>query len=245
MSNTILNSTTLTGVNSIPNFIAPGSLMLFQQSTAPVSWTKQTTHDNKALRVVSGTAGSGGNISFTGAFATRPISGSISSVAAGGSIGGTVAGGSISSVSVSGSIGSTSAGGSIGSTSAGGSVGDHTLSTGRIPGHAHQAGSGVTVGGTSPSTSNITVRSTNSSGPATSSTGGGNSHSHPFSGSSHSHSFSGSSHSHSFSSPGHSHSFTGTSHNHAFTGSPHSHTFTGNSVDFRVLYVDVIIARKN
>ena len=44
---------------------ASGTLMLFQQSSAPVGWTKQTTHNDKVLRVVSGTAGSGGGLSFS------------------------------------------------------------------------------------------------------------------------------------------------------------------------------------
>jgi len=57
----ILGNTTLTGCNSIPDFIAAGSLMMFQQTASPTSWTKQTTHNNKALRVVSGTAGTGGS----------------------------------------------------------------------------------------------------------------------------------------------------------------------------------------
>ena len=46
-----------------------GTLMLFQQTAAPTGWVKQTTHDNKALRVVSGTAGTGGAVAFTTAFA--------------------------------------------------------------------------------------------------------------------------------------------------------------------------------
>lgn len=46
-----------------------GTLMLFQQTAAPTGWTKQTTHDNKALRVVSGAASSGGSVAFTTAFA--------------------------------------------------------------------------------------------------------------------------------------------------------------------------------
>lgn len=46
-----------------------GTLMLFQQTSAPTGWTKQTTHNNKALRVVSGAAGSGGSVAFTTAFA--------------------------------------------------------------------------------------------------------------------------------------------------------------------------------
>jgi len=55
-----------------------GTLMLFQQSTAPTGWTKQTTHDNKALRVVSGATSSGGNASFTSAFASYTPSGNVS-----------------------------------------------------------------------------------------------------------------------------------------------------------------------
>lgn len=46
-----------------------GTLMLFQQTAAPTGWTKQTSHNNKALRVVSGTASSGGSVAFTSAFA--------------------------------------------------------------------------------------------------------------------------------------------------------------------------------
>lgn len=47
---------------------AAGTIMLFQQSTAPVGWTKNTTHNDKALRVVSGAAGSGGSIAFSTLF---------------------------------------------------------------------------------------------------------------------------------------------------------------------------------
>ncbi len=45
-----------------------GTLMLFQQTTAPVGWTKVTTHNDKALRIVSGAVGSGGTVDFTTAF---------------------------------------------------------------------------------------------------------------------------------------------------------------------------------
>jgi hypothetical protein len=54
----------------IPPAFPAGTTMLFQQTTAPTGWTKQTTHNNKALRVVTGTAGSGGSNTFTGAFNT-------------------------------------------------------------------------------------------------------------------------------------------------------------------------------
>lgn len=45
-----------------------GTLMLFQQTSAPTGWTKQTTHNDKALRVVSGTASSGGTNAFSTVF---------------------------------------------------------------------------------------------------------------------------------------------------------------------------------
>lgn len=48
-----------------------GTNMLFQQSSAPTGWTKQTTHNDKALRVVSGAASSGGTNSFSSMFAAR------------------------------------------------------------------------------------------------------------------------------------------------------------------------------
>lgn len=57
---------------------AAGTVMLFGQTAAPTGWTKSTTHDNKALRVVSGTAGSGGSAGFTTAFGTPSVSGSLS-----------------------------------------------------------------------------------------------------------------------------------------------------------------------
>lgn len=53
--------------------IPSGTRMLFQQSAAPVGWTKDTSHHDKALRVVSGAAGSGGVLDFSAAF----ISGSV------------------------------------------------------------------------------------------------------------------------------------------------------------------------
>lgn len=57
------------GLQSPP--IPSGTLMLFQQTAAPTGWTKQTTHDNKALRVVSGTASSGGTTAFTTVFTNQ------------------------------------------------------------------------------------------------------------------------------------------------------------------------------
>jgi hypothetical protein len=55
----------------------PGTVMLFVQTAAPTGWTKSTTHDNKALRVVSGSVGTGGSTAFTTVFASRTASGSV------------------------------------------------------------------------------------------------------------------------------------------------------------------------
>lgn len=86
----ILGSTNLTGCNSIPDFIPTGTRMIFEQSTiAPLSWTKLTTHNNKALRVVAGTATPGGSTEFSSVFGSRPVTGSISVSVSGGSVGNT------------------------------------------------------------------------------------------------------------------------------------------------------------
>lgn len=54
-----------------------GTAMLFVQTAAPTGWTKSVTHDNKALRVVSGAAGSGGSVAFTTAFVSQAVSGTV------------------------------------------------------------------------------------------------------------------------------------------------------------------------
>lgn len=68
-----IDGSNLTGVASF----ASGTLMLFQQTAAPTGWTKQTTHNDKALRVVTGTVGSGGSSGFTTAFGTPAVTGTI------------------------------------------------------------------------------------------------------------------------------------------------------------------------
>lgn len=52
---------------------AAGTVMLFVQTSAPTGWTKSTSHNDKALRVVSGTASTGGSTAFTTVFAARTI----------------------------------------------------------------------------------------------------------------------------------------------------------------------------
>jgi len=47
---------------------ATGVIQVFQQTSAPTGWTKLTTHNDKAIRLVSGNVGTGGNANFTGSF---------------------------------------------------------------------------------------------------------------------------------------------------------------------------------
>jgi len=82
------NGAGLTGIDAFPS----GTSMLFQQTTAPTGWTKQTTHDNKALRIVSGSVSSGGSNTFAAAFNTNNT------------VSGTTAG---AGVTITGSTGST------------------------------------------------------------------------------------------------------------------------------------------
>lgn len=56
---------------------ATGTALMFRQTAAPTGWTKVTTHDNAALRVVSGAVSSGGSVNFTTAFASQAVSGTV------------------------------------------------------------------------------------------------------------------------------------------------------------------------
>jgi len=118
--------------------IPQSSVTLFYQAAAPTGWTKLTSQDNKALRVVSGTGGgfgfggtSGpGGISFTGAFpnSITPVGGTFT---------------------------------------ANGTVGDTTLTTAQIPSHSHGAGSAVNVSPGSPGTAGrLTDTNAPNTGPA-------------------------------------------------------------------------------
>ena len=94
-----------------------GTSMLFQQTNAPTGWTKQSTHNDKALRIVTGSVGTGGSVAFTTAL------GSGATVA-----GGTVSGNPGSNLSVgAGNLG----------VSISGNISNHTLTVNSIPSHSH------------------------------------------------------------------------------------------------------------
>ena len=233
-----------------------GTKMLFQQTSAPSGWTKVTTHNNKALRVVSGTAGSGGSNAFSNTLASRGINANAGNTTAGGnvsvSVANTTAGGNIS-------VGNTTAGGnlSINNANTGGNVNSHTLTVNQIPSHNHTWPAGyhnqrARTGGNQvavyQNNSSVQYGSGNQIGASqnvpVNSTGGNGGHSHGFSGSSHNHSgtLSGTAHNHTA-------SFSGTAHNHtanaSFSGTAHNHSISVGNLDMAVQYVDVIIASKD
>jgi hypothetical protein len=66
-------------INSVAIDAFPsGTKMLFQQSSAPTGWAKVTTHNDKALRVVSGSVSSGGTQAFSTTFDSYTPAGSVS-----------------------------------------------------------------------------------------------------------------------------------------------------------------------
>jgi len=67
-----------------------GTVMMFGQTAAPTGWTKDTTnYNNSSLRVVTGTASTGGSVDFTTAFASQTPSGTVSISSVTGSAGAT------------------------------------------------------------------------------------------------------------------------------------------------------------
>ena len=222
-----VNGANLTGIASF----ASGTKMIFQQTSAPSGWTKITSSvDNKALRLVSGSVGSGGNQNFTGAFAARTPAGNVGTT-------------SNSTASFSGSVsGNTgNAGASTSSVSTSGSVSSHTLSNNQVPSHSHNVEAGINDSYGNNSNANFMSRQytgnnwwSNNMSKSTSNSGGGGGHNHGFSGSSHSHNVN--NHTHSFSG-----SFSGNTGNHTHS----SGSFSGTSMDFAVKYIDVIVASKD
>jgi hypothetical protein len=89
----VLTANGTTWVSSVPapggTTIPAGTVMIFGQTNAPTGFTKLTDQDNAALRVVSGSASTGGSQGFTTAFASQTPTGSVSITAVSGSAGAT------------------------------------------------------------------------------------------------------------------------------------------------------------
>lgn len=166
------SGTPLLGSNKI-DAIPSGTLMLFQQTAAPTGWTKQTTHNDKALRLVTGTASSGGTTAFSTVFASR---------------------------TPAGNIGNTTATGNISNTTDTGNIGSTTLAESQIPSHVHGISAWANSGGSTrrPSNGAITTINNGLTTPGTEATGGSGSHNHSLTMNAHNHTFTGTAHNHTF-----------------------------------------------
>jgi hypothetical protein len=82
-SNYTLTLPTTTGTIALTSDVSSfpsGTVMLFGQTSAPTGWTKDTTnYNNSALRIVTGSASTGGTVDFTTAFVSQTPSGTVGS----------------------------------------------------------------------------------------------------------------------------------------------------------------------
>jgi len=74
---TISASQVVTFANPPTGVFPAGTALLFQQTAAPTGWTKVTTYNDYALRVVNGSTSTGGSVAFSTAFASQAVSGSV------------------------------------------------------------------------------------------------------------------------------------------------------------------------
>lgn len=150
------------GTGSSTALIPSGTAMLFQQTAAPTGWTKVTTDNDAALRVVSGTAGTGGTVGFTTAFASQAVSGSVATT------GSTTATGSVADTGTTTAAGTV---GTSGSTTATGSVADTASAT--AGGSVGTSGSTTATGSNATVTGSVSTSITGVSGSVSTSTSTG------------------------------------------------------------------------
>lgn len=190
--------------------------MLFVQSFAPRGWTKLTTQNDKALRIVSGTASTGGTLAFSTVFARTATDAATA--------------GTTDNTTSTGNANSTTSTGTVANATSTGTVGDTSLSTAQLATHPHSVPTGESPGSGGTTAFLQTSDLIDVPDANTGSTG---------SGSSHTHSLTMNAHNHSLTMNGHTHTLTMNAHNHTFTAT-HTH-----GMDIRVQYVDVIQASKN
>jgi len=135
--------------------VPSGTVMVFYQAAAPTGWTKSTSNNDKALRVVSG---NGGGTGGTHALSSPP----------------SLAHTHTSAAHVH-SVGAHSHGNNL-------SAAAHTLSTSQMPIHTHAQNQGVASPWSNSASANNGAYNHPNTTKATGGTGGGGSHSHGMSG---------------------------------------------------------------
>jgi microcystin-dependent protein len=235
------------GVWSAIDSFPTGTRMLFQQTTAPIGWTKVTDSaaNNKALRIVTGTAGSGGTQNFTTAFAT----GRATTSAGDHSHTITVSNHTLTTAQIPSHTHTFSA-----TSSAAGSH-SHTGSTGTAGSHSHTGSTNTT--GSHTHNTNIVISGDDPGGFPQALAAGAFNFINTAAAGDHSHSLfinAAGDHAHTLSINAvgdHSHSISGTT-GATGSGSGHNHAASSNStgahthtLNMDVAYIDLIIATKN
>ncbi len=219
----VLTLDSLTGCSSIPSFMG-GSVdtpsnptkTIFHNTNAPTNWVKDTTHNDKALRVIGGASGTalsaGGLTSFSSIF-TSGRGGSFAT----------------SSNPMGVSIQPSPFNYPSGPFPVTGTTGTSVLTLAQMAAHAHQHSYNIGPQSGNNNASPLITSGTTLSGNNTAGTlenTGTTGHNHSFD----------ASHSHTIQDTGHTHTLTATG--------PHSHQATV-SQDFSIQYIDVIIATKS
>jgi hypothetical protein len=215
----VLGASDLTGCDSIPNFIATGSRMVFEQTGAPTSWTKETSaaFNNVALQVITGTVTNGGGSPFTSVFPT--VAKGVSAVPLVGPANLTVNNppGAILAVQAS-------------PEGAGAAYNNVFITVDRMRSHSHTyVPRGSALVGRGSATSLTAPDLTFTPAGTTSNSGSGDSHNHTITGTH---------------GPG-NHPVSPGQHTHTVNAANHTHSFTMTARDFDVNYMDVIICTKD
>jgi hypothetical protein len=89
-SGNVLTSNGTTWQSQAASAFDANTVAVFNQTNAPTGWTKDVSlYNNSTLRIVTGTASTGGSVDFTTAFASQTPSGSISISSISGTVGNT------------------------------------------------------------------------------------------------------------------------------------------------------------
>jgi hypothetical protein len=267
---TILHSGNYTDYAGVP----AGTKMLFVQTAAPSGWTKDTTYNNYALRITSGTVTPfTTGVAFTTAFASQAVSGTVgSTTATNQNTTATNQNTTATNQATTATNQATTATNqattatNIAATQ-GGTVQNATLAEGQNGPHHHLLTNGLDAGGTGTANATNYIARSGSygsngsytlSGSATvadrlrsATSGSGSAHNHGFVGDSHNHTQN--SHNHTQDAHNHTqnaHNHTQDAHTHIQNAhthiqDAHTHTFTGTAINLAVNYVDAIIATKN
>lgn len=234
-------SSVVTSEIEVNDWAPVGTARIFYQAAAPTNWTKSTTNNDKAIRIVSGLTGgtAGGTTAFSSVLASRTIlQGNLPNVSLSFSL--TAASHSHTFSGTTGTESATHTHGVSGSTSTDGSH-QHTGTTDSNGAHTHTySKANGTTGGT---TGSHQFFDGLDNGAGTSSDGA---HTHTFTTG-----FAGS-HSHTFSvtsggqSVNHTHGYSGTTSSSApAVSGTISLGGSGTAMDFAIQYMDCIVATKD